>query len=272
MIILLTFLTSSLVLADAGDIVRESVTRDWRDVEIRRNYTFVRHTTEKEYSTGNVASTKQKTYDVAILYGQPYSRLVAKDGQPLSPEEDRAEQNRMDKEIAKRSRESEAARKKRQREEEKDLEEERELRREIADAFTFQLLREEQLSDVSVWVIAAEPKPGYRPRSARSRILTKMRGTLWISKGDYRWVKVDAEVINTFSFGFMLLRLYPGTRLTFEQRRLHGDTWLPLRANVRGYARLALVKKYDIEIDTRWENYRRFSSESRIVDTAGGDR
>lgn len=271
-LLLLTFLTSSLALADARDIVKESVTRDWRDFEIRRNYTFVRHTVEKEYSAGRVASTEQKTYDVLILYGQPYSRLVAKNGQPLSPKDDRAEQAKMDKEIAKRSRESDSGRRKREREQEKDLAEERQLRREIADAFTFQLLREEQLSDVPVWVIAAEPKPGYKPRVARSRILTKMRGTLWISKADYRWVKVDAEVTSTFSFGFMLLRLYPGTRLTFEQRRVHGDTWLPLRANVRGHARLALVKKYDIEIDTRWENYRRFSSDSRVIDTAEGDR
>ncbi len=266
--IFLCFLTSSLLFADAQAIVRESLTRDWRDVEARRNYTFVRHTVEKEYSGGKVASTNEKTYDVVILYGQPYSRLVAKNGQPLSPGDERTQQVKMDKEIEKRSRETEKDRLKRAREAEKDLEEERQLRREIADAFDFQLLREEQMPDVPVWVIAAEPRPGYRPKLSRSKILTKMRGTLWISKRDYRWVKVDAEVIDTFSFGFMLLRLYPGTRLTFEQRRLHGDIWLPLRANIRGFARLALVKKYDIEIDTRWENYRRFSSDSRVVETS----
>jgi len=266
--ILLCFLASSMLFADAQAIVRESVTRDWRDVEVRRNYTFVRHTVEKEYSSGKVTSMDDKTYDVVILYGQPYSRLVAKDGQPLSSDDERAQQDKMDKEIEKRSRETEKDRLKRARDAAKDLEEERRLRREIADAFDFQLLREEQMSDVPVWVIAAEPRPGYRPKLSRSKILTKMRGTLWISKMDYRWVKVDAEVIETFSFGFMLLRLYPGTRLTFEQRRLHGDIWLPLRANIRGLARLALVKKYDIEIDTRWENYRRFSSDSRVVETS----
>lgn len=265
---ILFLLGSTVLFGDARDIVRESVTRDWRDLDIRRNYTFVKHTVEKEYSGGTVKSSEEKTYDVVILYGQPYSRLIARNGKPLAPDEEREEQEKMDREIAKRSREPERDRLKRQREEEKDVEEERQLRREIADAFDFRLLREEKLSDVPVWVIAAEPKPKYRPQRSRSKILTKMRGTLWISKEDYRWVKVDAEVIDTVSFGFMLLRLHPGTRLTFEQRRMHDDVWLPLRASVRGFARLALIKKFDIEIDTRWENYRRFSSDSRVVETS----
>lgn len=266
--LILFFLAAGVSFGDALDIVRESVRRDWRDLDSRRNYTFVRHTVEKEYSGGSVKSSEEKTYDVVILYGQPYSRLIAKNGKPLAPDEEREEQEKMDKEIAKRSREPERDRLKRQREEEKDLEEERQLRREIAEAFDFQLLREERLSDVPVWVIAAEPKPKYKPQRSRSKILTKMRGTLWISKADYRWVKVNAEVIDTASFGFMLLRLYPGTRLTLEQRRMQDDVWLPLRANVRGFARFALIKKFDVEIDTRWENYRRFSSDSRVVETS----
>jgi len=237
--IILFFLAAGVSFGDALDIVRESVRRDWRDLDSRRNYTFVRHTVEKEYSGGSVKSSEEKTYDVVILYGQPYSRLIAKNGKPLAPDEEREEQEKMDKEIAKRSREPERDRLKRQREEEKDLEEERQLRREIAEAFDFQLLREEQVSDVPVWVIAAEPKPKYKPQRSRSKILTKMRGTLWISKADYRWVKVDAEVIDTASFGFMLLRLYPGTRLTLERnsagcRTTSGFQCEPMSAASRG--------------------------------------
>jgi hypothetical protein len=117
-------------------------------------------------------------------------------------------------------------------------------------------------------VIGAEPAPGYKPKVSRAKILTKMRGTLWISQRDYRWLKVDAEVIDTVSFGLSFVCLYPGTRLQFEQHRLGDDALLPLRANIRGLARLAWVKKLDVEMNTRWENYRRFSSDSRVVETA----
>jgi hypothetical protein len=253
---------------DARSIVVESVSRDWRDLEVRRNYTYIRHREEKEYSRGKVASTKLETYDVSILYGQPYSRLIARDGKPLSPAEAAKEQEKLDKEMAKRARESARERQSREEEERKDLEQERALRREIPDAFQLRLIGEETVNGERAWVIGAEPAPGYKPKVSRAKILTKMRGTLWISQRDYRWLKVDAEVIDTVSFGLSFVCLYPGTRLQFEQHRLGDDALLPLRANIRGLARLAWVKKLDVEMNTRWENYRRFSSDSRVVETA----
>lgn len=249
------------------EIVLRSVSRDWRDLEARRNYTFVRHTQEKQYDGPKVTSAERKTFEVAILYGQPYSRLIAKDGKPLSQDDERKETGKMDREMAKRARESERDRAKREEEDKKDLEEERQVRREVADAFNFNLLRDEIISGFPAWVIQAEPKPGYRPKTARAKILPKVRGTLWITKADYRWVKVDAEVIDTFSYGLMLFRLYPGTHLMFEQTRVNDDVWLPRKAHIRGFARVAMVKKYDLEIETHWENYRRFSTDSRIVAT-----
>ena len=253
---------------DVREIVLRSVSRDWRDLEARRNYTFIRHTQEKQYKGKTVTSDERKTFEVSILYGQPYSRLIAKEGKPLTPDEERKQKEKMDHEMAKRARESERGRAKREEEDRKDLEEERQVRREVADAFDFKLLRDEMVSGFPAWVIQAEPKPGYRPKSSRAKILPKVRGTLWITKADYRWVKVDAEVIDTFSYGLMLFKLYPGTRLMFEQVRVNDDVWLPRKAHIRGFARVAMVKKYDLEIETHWENYRRFSADSRIVATA----
>lgn len=251
---------------DAREIILKSVAQDWRDLELRRNYTCLRNTMEKQYERGAVKSTEQSTYEVSILYGRPYSRLIAKDGKPLPPDKDRKEQEKMDREIAKRKSESERDRQKREAEEKKDLEEERALRREIADAFDFTLLREESVSGMPAYVIKADPKPGFEPKTSRGKFLPKVKGTFWISKADYRWVKVNAEVIDTFSFGWALLRLYPGAKLEFEQTRLGDQVWLPLQARIRGEGRLALVKRYDIEIETKWENYRRFSAESKVME------
>ncbi|MCC6591197.1 MAG: hypothetical protein IT168_31215 [Bryobacterales bacterium] len=253
---------------DLREIVLRSVSRDWRDLEARRNYTFIRHTREKQYNGSVATSDEYKTFEVTILYGQPYSRLIAKDGKPLTTDDEHKQKEKLDREMAKRACESERDRAKREEQDKKDLEEERQVRREIADAFDFKLLRDEIVSGFPAWVIQAEPKPGYRPKTARAKILPKIRGTLWITKADYRWVKVDAEVIDTFSYGFMLFKLYPGTRLTFEQVKVNDDVWLPRKAHIRGFARVAMVKKYDLEIETHWEDYRRFSADSRVVATA----
>jgi hypothetical protein len=78
-------------------------------------------------------------------------------------------------------------------------------------------------------------------------------------------VKVEAEVIDTVSFGLVLARLGKGTTLTFAQSRVNDEVWLPSAATTRINARLALVKTYRAEVDVRWRDYKKFRTESRVV-------
>lgn len=251
------------------DIILNSATRDQRDIDLRKNYTYVFHQQEQELdSSGKVKSTKSESFDVTILYGRPYERLIEKDRKPLPPDREKKESEKMDKELARRQKESEKSRSKRLKEEQRDLEEQKEMGREVADAFHFQLLGSERIAGQEAWVIQAEPRRDYRPRSRPARILPKVRGKLWITKNDYRWVKVEAEVIDTFSFGLVLLRIHPGMKLTFEQTRVQDEVWMPQRAWLRGSARVALLKKINGEMLVTWDNYRKFQAESRVVSVA----
>jgi len=63
----------------------------------------------------------------------------------------------------------------------------------------------------------------------------------------------------------MLLRLNPGSRLTFEAMKINDEVWMPRQAYIRGEGRLALLKKINLELLVRWEKYRKFQSDSRIV-------
>jgi hypothetical protein len=47
--------------------------------------------------------------------------------------------------------------------------------------------------------------------------------------------------------------------------RVNDEVWLPKRIEAKVSARLALVKKYRIESDTSFSNYRKFQVESRVV-------
>jgi hypothetical protein len=221
---------------------------------------------EKRFDGGRLKSTDLETFDVLMLYGQPYRRLIEKNGKPLTAGEAKKEQEKMDREMARRARESDRARARRLAAERKQLAEEKEFRREVADAFLFTLLPEQTVSGIPTYVIKADPKPGYRPRTREGKVLPKVRGTLWISKQDLRWVKMDAEFIDTFSLGWFLLRVAAGTRLQFEARRVQGEVWMPERAYMRGQARVAGVKKYDMELTVGWSGYKRFQTDSRIVD------
>ena len=112
----------------------------------------------------------------------------------------------------------------------------------------------------------ATPRAGYRGKEHGA--LSQMRGKLWIDKNDYRWVKAEAETLDTISFGLFIARLAPGSRLMFEQVRVNNEVWLPKRVAVSATARLGLIKKLNVEEETTWSNYRKFQTDSRVTSTA----
>ena len=43
------------------------------------------------------------------------------------------------------------------------------------------------------------PSPDYQPINREAKVLTAMKGRLWIDKREYQWVKVSAEVTRPVS-------------------------------------------------------------------------
>lgn len=249
---------------DPRELVRRSALRDISEVEERRNYTYLRKIRQTEFDGVTPKKVEQKTFEVTVLYGRPYSRLIERDGKPLPAAEARKEQEKLDREMAKRSRESGRDRIGREAEERKEIEQEKKFRQEIVDAYDFRLLGEDLAGGVRCWLIQCDPRPGFRPQSRRGEALRKTKGKLWITREDLRWARAEVEFIDTYSLGWLLVRVSPGTKFLFEAKRA-GEIWVPSRVYLRGQARLAAVKKFDLEIETLYENYRKFQTDSRIV-------
>ena len=51
-------------------------------------------------------------------------------------------------------------------------------------------------------------------------MFTKLRGKVWIDKGEYHFAKAEGEAIDTLSFGFFLFRVAPGAKVSFDQVRV----------------------------------------------------
>ena len=259
-----TFLAAlSLSAQDPLEIVRRSTERDWTDFGSRKDYLYEQHREFREYTKdGSVGSRRSETKEIVIVAGRPFQRLIARDDQPLADKETRREQEKFDREVAGWQHESPAGRVKA----EKERAEDRKFIREAPDAFVFHLLGVENVSGQPAWVIEAEPKPGYRPVEARARMFTKVRAKVWIEQATYHWVKMDAEAIDALTFGFGLLRVAPGGTLHFEQVRVNDEIWLPSSALIHADARVALIKKLRAEIDIRYSDYRKFQSDSQILE------
>jgi hypothetical protein len=266
LLLLLVAIPGAFAQVDPREIVRRSVTVDDQNWKLARNYTYVQRETDRELdSSGKVKTTHTRTREVMYIGQRPYRRLLEKDGHPLIPAEEKKEQEKLDKVIAERDRETPAERARKIAEYEKRRAKQREELKDIPDAFDFKLVREEKLESGDVYVIDATPRASYRGKE--HNILNKMHGQLWIDRHDYHWVRAEAETLDTISFGLFIARLAKGSRLTFEQVRVNNEVWLPKRAMVTASARLGLVKKFNIEEETLWSNYRKFQTDSRVTST-----
>jgi hypothetical protein len=253
---------------DAKDIVRKSIDLDQANWVRMKDYTWIARETERSVdSGGKVKSEKSETWETVVLYGEPHRRLLERDGRPLPESDQRKEQAKLDKAVAKLEQETAAQRAHREAEYEKRREKDREFLRDIPDLFDFKLLADEKIDGHEVWVISATPRAGAQPKHGDAKPLLKIKAKLWIDKAEYQWVRVEAETTATISFGLFIARLNPGAKLLFEQTRVNDEVWLPKRELVGGAVRVGLVKKFGGEQEITWSGYRKFQVDSRVIAT-----
>lgn len=251
---------------DAREIVLRSLDRDDRNDRIARNYTFVeRNDTRQLDGQGRVKKRDVLSYDVTLLVGSPYRRLIARDDKPLPPAEEKREREKLQKSIEQRQKETEAQRAKRVADWEKKRQEGRAFLMEIPDAFNLRVAGQERVDDVDAWIIEATPRAGYRPKARMARILQKFKGRLWIDKRDSVWVKVEAEALDSISYGLILARLQKGASLSVVQTHVNDEVWLPRTVEVSLSARVALVKTIRFAAEITFKDYRKFQAESRLL-------
>lgn len=254
---------------DAAEILRRSIEHDAANVQRLKDYTFVEQNEERTYDKADrLKSAESQTYEILILEGRPWGKLIERNGKPLGAGEARRVQLKLDREMEKRQHEDASAKARGDKErEDKDTIETRRFLREVPDAFILRIDGVEEIGGRPVWAISATPRPGYRPKLPHGDILAKVRGKIWIDQAEYQWVKVEAEAIAPLSFGLGLLRVEPGGSLRFEQTRVNDEVWLPSRASIRAEARVVYVKKLREEMDIAYRNYRKFQTDSRIIGT-----
>src|SRR5581483_1652497 len=131
----------------------------------------------------------------------PYRRLIGLNNEPLSPAQASVEEAKLQREIGRRRNESPSDRKRRLAKYQEQRSDEHLLMQQMATAFTFRQLGDDEVAGVPCYRLAATPRPDYVPPVEKARVLKGMRGTMWIDKAEFHWVKVEAEVIQPVTFG-----------------------------------------------------------------------
>ncbi len=251
---------------DPRELVRRAISQDQLDWVRMKDYTWQARSVERHFNShGKVESSKRETWETLILEGQPHRRMLERDGKPLSPAEQRYEQQKLDEVARKVGSETPAEKQHRLEEAEKRRQREFAFLSEIPSLYDLRLEGESTVDGRPVWVVFGAPRRGAQPKSRDAKMLLKMRGRMWIDKATYQWAKVEAETTDTISWGFFLARLNAGAKLTFEQMEVNSEIWLPKRLFVTGSGRVALIKRLAEDEQIEWSDYRKFSVDSKVV-------
>lgn len=240
---------------NVAEIITRSAAAMEKDWKAAPGYAY----NERDVQSKRGGAKVVKTFEVALIEGSNYNRLIAVNDQPLSKAQEQQEQQKLQAEISRRQRESRNERAKRVAKYDKERRQDHAMIAEMSKAFDFKPAGSEQINGHDCWVFDALPKPGYQPKMRDAKVLPAMKGRLWVDKQHYQWAKVEGEVTRTVSFYGVLAKVSPGTRFVLEQEPVSGGLWLPkhFSTNVKASA-LGFINQSSTDDET-YKNYRPLS-------------
>ena len=162
-----------------------------------------------------------------MIAGSDYYLPIAIDDQPLSSDERKAELHKLKSEVERRNSESPSARRDRVEKYKKQQDENGALLLEFPKAFLFELQGEEMKDGHLAYVLAATPRK--RSESGLSRaakVLSGVRGTVWIHKETFHAIRGVCDVVTPVPIYGILARVLPGTHISLGMAPVSGSTWL----------------------------------------------
>ena len=249
--------------------VRKHLRSNW---VVQSQYTY----TEKEIvrqvdSDGKVKKTETKIYEVYPSVDEEftYKRLISKDGKPMSAEEMDKEEREYNKKRQEwqRRKERESADQK-QRREEKEREAMRKEEEAVDEAFRLYeitMIGREWMDGIPVIGLSFEPRSNYATKTDGGKILKNVSGKIWFSEEDYEFVRIEAELADSLSFGLgFIVRLNKGTHMVFQRRKINQEAWLPVVSRFVGTGKILLLKGFRVDRETIYSDYKKFSVETDV--------
>jgi hypothetical protein len=230
----------------ADAIIQKSVEANERDWQAAPNYSYT-VTTRK--ANGSI------TEQVIMIGGSPYHKLIRRNGKPLSAAEQKHEEQKYQNAQARRNGENSSDAAARIAKYDKERHRDHELMQQLTRAFTFRLAGEHLTGGRQVYALIATPRAGYQPPDVETRVLTGMKGELWIDKKTYQWVRVRAEVMSPVSIEGFLATVQPGTFFELEKAPVGDDVWLPKHFRVESQSRILNVFNHATQEDDTFSDY-----------------
>lgn len=264
--------------ADASALLARIRQGLWRDRELEAQYTYLEKRRDVKMSRlGKVTLGDVRTFEVypSIEPGHTYKRLVAVNDIPLPAatlaRRDAEHRQRLEADEKTLAAETPVQQRTRAQRRQARMDEQRREVNESFESFRYSVEGRETLEGHArpLLRIAMTPRKEFHPSSNNEvvRYATKLKGHAWVDEVDGQVVRIRVELLEPIDIGWGILgRVHTGSVATFERRKVNGEVWLPWRARFDVAGRVALFRTFDIDTETTWWDYKKFSVDTTVVD------
>lgn len=240
--------------------------------KILENYSYTATRIEREIDkAGNLVEKGAETVSFSFYKSFRITRLLAKNGKPLSAGEQADEDKKVEKQIREIEERIAEKEKRQQERQERDVSSNKAgapeteggegQRITLSDALRGSLLvnpRRERLRGRDVIVFDYEPNPNYKPKTRFEKVFALCSGAVWVDANDKQVVRLEASL--TQSSGNFLAKLKRGASFTLENERVNDEIWLPSLADINLSVKI-LFAGININNLIRYGDYKRFDTE-----------
>jgi hypothetical protein len=234
----------------------DQVRQHQRQIEsVQENYTF--HETDLTHElnkNGSVKKTESEEYEIFYVNTHEVRRLIKKNGKDLDPDQEKKEQERVTKYVVKAQQTP------------------------PGQAPTGAVVisvgrilamakvsspRREMLDRRSTIAFDFAGDPHAKARNIAEEAARRTSGTVWIDEQDRQVRRLVAHLTDNVHGGFGLYSLNKGSNLTFDQKLVNNELWLPTGANIYLIAHAIGVFGLRANIQVTDDDYRKFHADAQ---------
>jgi hypothetical protein len=252
-------------LPDIPELMRAVEVNQRASEAIEKDYLYRSVQTQEETDGhGGVKKTETREYDIFWVNGVPVHRLTRKNGKELSAEEQKKENEQIDKEVAK-------AKERRAKADEKGAETDPQGHdlvtvSRLLELGSFTNARRVQLNGRDTIAVDFAGDPKAKTKTRFEDVIRDLAGTAWVDEQDRMLVKAQGHFLNNFKVGGgMVVNIQKGTNFSMEQRKVNGEVWLPAMVEGQGSARALLFFSFNGRFRAVESDYRKFKATSTIL-------
>jgi hypothetical protein len=252
-------------LPDIAELMHAVETNQRLAEAIEKEYLYRSAVTEQQFDKHG-ADKKSETmeYEIFWVEGVPVRRLLKKNGRELTADEQKKENERIDKDAARakeRRAKADAAGKQSDARGDELMTASRAL-----ELGSFTNPRRVKLNGRDTIVADYAGNPKAKTRTRFEDVVRDLAGTVWVDEQDRILVRAEGHFLNNFKIGGgLLVNIQKGTSFSMQQRKINDEVWLPSEIEGHGEARAFLFFSFHGSVRAVESGYRKFKATSTIL-------